>query len=468
MSYAVRVRRTVISLIVVVVAAIGGYLTWRWWSGRGTSVTYTTAPVTKGDVIQAVTASGTLSPVVKVDVGAQVTGRVQELFADYNDQVKAGQVIARIDPEVTRSTVTQQRARVTSARSDLARARATAANAALESTRALELSKSGAISKSEVDAALLAKRSAEAAVTGSQSQIVEAQAALSQAETSLNYTTIKSPIDGVVISRAVSVGQTVSASTSAPTLFTIAGDLRQMEVHTSVAESDVGQLRQGMRVEFTVDAFPDDTFSGTVKQVRYEATTVQNVVTYDAVVDVRNEDLKLRPGMTANATFVIAEARDVLVVSTKALRYRPPGAQADAPQGARRGGSGGGSAGGSGEGRRRWRDRERDGSGSGSGSGSGAPVVADGSGSGSTPAAAPRRRRPSAVWVLRAGKPERVRVETGLTDGSNTEITGGELKEGDVVIVADSTAKTPSGGPQPNQPFGPQRRSSSRGGRPAF
>jgi HlyD family secretion protein len=489
--YAVRVRRKIIPLITLVGLIVGGYFGYRWYKGEPTPLTFTTQAVSRGDVIQAVTASGTLSPVVKVDVGSQVSGRIQELLVDYNDKVTAGQIIARIDPETVKSAVQQANARVVAARSDLAKAKATAANAKLEYERAVELGKSGAISRSEIDAAQLAARSADAGVTSAQSNIVESQASLDQAKTNLTYTTIKSPIDGIVISRAVNVGQTVAASLSAPTLFTIAGDLKQMEVHTSVAESDVGQLTEGMRVEFTVDAFPDDTFEGKVKQVRFEATTVSNVVTYDAVVDVANDQLKLRPGMTANVTFVVAEAQDVLTVSAKALRYRPANAEqllgqlagADGERGER-------GERGSGE----WQGRKRRnesggatapaaGSGSAAASGSAAGSAAgssDGSAgsagvadaaiqpAGENPTPAPRERRggrnrrSQVAWVLRDGKPVPVRVNAGLTDGNVVEVKGGDLKEGDLVITADSSSKTT--GSAAGGALGGQRGGSRRGG----
>jgi HlyD family secretion protein len=489
--YAVRVRRKIIPLITSVGLLVGGYFGYRWYKGEPTPLTYTTQAVSRGDVIQAVTASGTLSPVVKVDVGSQVSGRIQELLVDYNDKVTAGQVIARIDPETVKSAVQQANARVVSARADLAKAKATAANAKLEYERAVELGKTGAISRSDIDAAQLAARSAEASVTSAQSNIVESQASLDQAKTNLTYTTIKSPIDGIVISRAVNVGQTVAASLSAPTLFTIAGDLKQMEVHTSVAESDVGQLTEGMRVEFTVDAFPDDTFTGTVKQVRFEATTVSNVVTYDAVVDVANDQLKLRPGMTANVTFVVAEAQDVLTVSAKALRYRPANAESLLYQ-LGEGSSADGERG-SGEWKGRRRRDESGGAASAQGSGSagsaaGSASVAQGSGSaagsadgsagvgeqiqpaGENPTPAPRgerrggrNRRFQVAWVLRDGKPFPVRANAGLTDGNVVEIKGGDLKEGDLVITADSSAKTTGSAPAGGGALGGQR-SGRRGG----
>jgi HlyD family secretion protein len=380
----------------VALAAAGWFAYARWRAPAPT--TFTTSPAGRGDVVTAVTASGTLSPVIQVDVGSQVSGRLAEVLVDYNDAVKAGQVIARLDPEVFESAVSQAKARLGSAKADLERARAVAKNARLQHTRIAGMVEAGLVAAADVDAALAETRSADSQVIAARAKVTEAEAALEQARTNLAYTTITSPIDGIVISRSVDPGQTVAASLSAPILFVIAGDLRDMEVHTSVAESDVGQLATGVKVEFSVDAFPERTFAGTVKQVRYEAQTVSNVVSYDAVISVRNEELLLRPGMTANATFVIAERADVLTVPSKALRYQPPRQARPARDG----------------------DDTR------------------------LPAATnPRRggRRGDAVWVLRDGAPVRVRVETGLTDGTVTEVTGGELAEGDLVITADSTAR---------------------------
>jgi HlyD family secretion protein len=405
-----RLARRVISTITLACLAAGGWFAWAHFRGGPTPTTYTTVEATQGDVIQSVTASGTLSPVVTVEVGSQTSGRIAELLVDYNSEVKAGQVIARLDPQITEGAVAQARARLSSARADLTRAQATLTNAKQTYERTVALEQAGSVATADVEAALAAKRSAEASVVAAKAGITEATASLKQADVNLAYTTITSPIDGVVISRSVDVGQTVAASLSAPVLFVIAEDLRKMEVHTSVAESDVGQLAAGMKVEFTVDAYPEDTFTGTVKQVRYEATTVSNVVTYDAVVEVTNDQLKLRPGMTANVTFVVADARDVLTVPSKALRYRP--ATAKKPERSERG---------------------------------------------------KRDRKSAAVWVLRDNVPVRVAVQTGLTDGTTTAVTSDELAPGDLVITGDSTAKKAT---TQTQGQGGNNRGSRGGGRP--
>src|SRR5688500_2412564 len=277
-----RLVRTLMTVAVLAGVAVGTWVGVSYWR-QAAPTTYTTSETRRGDVVSAATASGTLAPVVQVDVGSQVSGRVTELLVDYNDTVAAGQVIARIDPQQFESAVAQAKARLGSARADLTRTQAVVANAKAQHARVAGLIKDGAVAQAEVDAALADWKSAESQVVSARAGITEAQAALDQARTNLAYTTITSPIDGIVIARSVDVGQTVAASLSAPVLFVIAGDLRQMEVHTSVAESDVGQLVEGMKVEFSVDAFPEKTFTGTVKQVRFEATSVSNVVTYDAV-----------------------------------------------------------------------------------------------------------------------------------------------------------------------------------------
>ena len=389
-------RRAAILLASIAAVSAAGWFGYQRWSEEPPP-TYTTTAVRRGDVVQSVTASGTLSPVVQVEVGSQVSGRIKELFADYNDEVKKGQVIARIDPQTFETAVAQAQARLRSARADLVRLQAGSANAKAQYDRVAGLVASGAVARADVETALATYQAADAQVTAARANITEAEGAVEQAKTNLTYTTITAPIDGIVISRSVDVGQTVAASLSAPVLFVIAGDLRQMEVHTTVAESDVGQLKTGMPVRFTVDAFPDKTFTGAVKQVRFEAQTVSNVVTYDAVVGVENANLELRPGMTANATFVIAERKDVLVAPGKALRFRP--ATAERPDGATR-----------------QRSARPDG------------AARDGT-----------RRGGGAVWVLRNGAPARVAIQPGLADGSNVEVAGGELREGDLVITASGT-----------------------------
>lgn len=389
--------------VLVVAAVIGlGVIGWlaaaRWIGGGDAAPAYATQPVGRGDVVVTVTATGTLSPVVQVEVGSQVTGRIAELRADYNSRVEAGEIIAIIDPKRAESAVAQARARLASARAELARTQAVAVNARVQHQRLAALAERGAVAVSEVDAALAATRSADAAVKAAEAAVASAGAALEEAQVDLQYTTIRSPIDGVVVSRNVDVGQTVSASLQAPVLFVIAEDLTEMEVHTSVAESDVGRLEPGMTAEFTVDAFPERTFTGQVKQVRFEAATISNVVTYDAVVAVANPDLALRPGMTANVSFIVEARRDVVVVPQRALAYRPPGsAERPGPSGA-------------------------------------------------------------TVWVLRDGAPSPVDVEVGLSDGSQVEVTGGALEPGDPVITGDSaTRSTRPDQQQPGRRRGPMR-----------
>jgi HlyD family secretion protein len=406
-----RVVRRIVPFLAVAALAVGGWFAWKHFRGGPAAIKYTTTTAERGAVRQTVTASGTLSPVVRSTVGSQVSGRLTEVLVDYNDHVKKGQVLARLDKQLLAGQVAQARARLTSSRAELVRARVSAASAKLAYDRNASLIDSGAIAVADVDTAKAAYDTANATIDAAKAGIVESQASLTAAEANLAYTTITAPIDGVIISRSVDAGQTVAASLSAPELFVIAGDLSKMELHASVAEADVGQLADGLTVELAFDAYPDRTFTGLVRQVRNQATTTSNVVTYDAVVAVDNPDGALRPGMTATATFVIAASTDGLVVPQKALRYRPPGAPV-AGNGARRGSSENRTSGSEAA------DQTTD-----------APRK-------------PRGARGAAVWVLRAGVPVRVAVTPGLSDGTSIAVTGDELKEGDLVITADSTAKT--------------------------
>ncbi len=390
-------------------ALLAGALVAAWqvaarWREPAAAPKYTLAEVKRGDLRSQVTASGTLDPLVQVNVGSQVSGRVKELHVDFNDEVKKGQLIALIDPELFESDVAQAQARLASARAALERTQAQAADARTQSQRVTGLVESGAVARAEVDTAITSKRVADAAVVSARADVTLAKAALDQAQANLTYTKITSPIDGVVVSRSVDVGQTVAASLSAPILFVIAGDLRKMEVHTNVAEADVGQISPEQKAEFTVDAYPDRTFEGTVRQVRYAAQTVSNVVTYDAVVTVENEDLKLRPGMTVNVSFIVDERRDVMTVPNAAFRFQPAGAE-------------------------------------------------------------PQRGR--VVWVLRDAQPVApvaVPVRTGLSDGSATEIIEGDLRPGDSIILGDGSAPAAAAGQSRQGGQGGQSGQSGRGG----
>jgi HlyD family secretion protein len=324
--------------------------------------------------------------------------------------------------------VEQARANHAAARGNLAKARAQAIDARRQYRRNAELAGQKLIAQADLDTSQSNADAADAAVTAAEGGVAQASAALHQAQVNLAYTDIVSPTDGVVISRNVDVGQTVAASLQAPTLFVIAQDLVKMQVDTSVSEADVGRLRDGMPVSFTVDAYPGESFQGRVRQIRNAPQTVQNVVTYDAVIDVDNSALKLRPGMTANVTFVYAEKDDVLRVPNAALRFRPPPEML-----AREGGGAGG-------GRRGGR--------------AGVDGAADAPSAGSRGAAqaVPGASRPGApdgrvVWLSRDGRPRPVRIRTGISDGTMTEVVEGGLEPGDAVVTDSNAPARPQGGP---------------------
>jgi HlyD family secretion protein len=417
-----------VGLFVVVFAGVFG---WRWYEAKAaTPPVYDTAEVVHTDIRKLVTASGTLSPRVTVEVGSQVSGRIAEILVDFNTEVKKGQVVARLDTELLEADIAKAKASLKVAQASLQRAQSEAAVAKSERARTDKLVDQGILSRTEQETIAAADLSAKANVASARATLSQAQAALEQSQTNLRYAVILSPIDGVVISRDVDIGQTLAASMTPPILFTIAEDLRKMEVHTSVAESDVGQVQAGMKVEFTVDAHPGKTFAGVVKEVRFSPTTVQNVVTYDAVVSIENPELQLRPGMTAQVSFIAEERNDVLAVPNAALRFRPPTAEDDeAPAKAeskRAGGSG----------------RTREGAG--------------------------RSRK---VYVHVDGRIEEREIEVGLADERATEVLAGELAAGEQVVTGveapvgtegDAKAAAPAQGKAPAG--GQQRRTGGRGG----
>jgi HlyD family secretion protein len=416
-----------IALLVVIALGVGF---WRFRLGRrGADVDYKTAAVEQRRIVGKVTASGTLSALVTVQVGTQVSGRVQKLFADFNSQVKKGEVVAKIDPALFEAAVQQAQANYRSALASVATAEATALNARKQADRTRALHDQNLAAQADLDTAEAALATSAAAVDAAKASVAQALASLHQAEVNLSYTNIASPIDGVVISRAVDVGQTVAASLQTPTLFTIAQDLTKMQVDTSVAEGDVGRLQVGMRSFFTVDSFPGERFYGRIRQIRNAATTVQNVVTYDAVIDVDNPELKLRPGMTANVTVVYAERPNAVAVSNAALRFRPPPSLAGTAateepshrtHGDGRGDGGEGRAEGQAQGHGEWHRSSQSGD--------------------------PAETR--TVWVLRPGttKPQPLVVHVGLTDGTVTEIVDGGLNAGDLAVIdlASSDAPVPA------------------------
>jgi HlyD family secretion protein len=287
------------------------------------SPAFVTAPVTRGEVVDTVAATGTLEAVTTVQVGTQVSGTIKSLHADYNSIVRRGQVVAELEPSLFQTQVDQARATVVRLQADVERARVEVADTAVKFRRATELWDKQLIPRTDLEAAETAARQAEASLKAAEAQVTQAQASLNQAQVNFSHTIIRAPIDGVVISRAVDVGQTVAASTSAPTLFVIANDLSRMQVKASIDESDIGRIRAGQPVTFKVDAYPGDIFHGAVSQVRLEPVTEQNVVSYVTMIDVANPAMKLRPGMTANVTVEIARADAALRVPNSALRFRP-------------------------------------------------------------------------------------------------------------------------------------------------
>lgn len=278
---------------------------------------------TRGTIVSAVAATGTLQAVTTVEVGTQVSGTVQVLNADFNSIVRKGQVLARLDPSLYQSAIEQARANLARAEADLERLRVAAADSTSKLQRARELAARQLIPAADLDSADVTVRSAQAQVRSAQAQVTQARASLTQAQVNLDKTVITSPIDGIVISRNVDIGQTVAASLQAPTLYRIAADLAQMQLKASIDESDLGRVTRGQAVTFTVDAYPGETFSGTVDQIRLNPVVESNVVTYAAMITAPNPGLKLKPGMTANLTVVVAQRDGVVRIPAAALRFRP-------------------------------------------------------------------------------------------------------------------------------------------------
>jgi HlyD family secretion protein len=397
---------------------------------------FDTVNADRGRVTARVTATGALSALVTVQVGSQVSGRIAELNVDFNSRVTKGMVIGRIDAELFRAALEQARANLEAAKGNLARAEAQAEDAARQAERSSTLADRRLIAPADRDTAVSNAKAARAQVLATRGSVAQALAAAHQAEVNLTYTSIVSPIDGVVISRNVDVGQTVAASLQAPTLFTIAEDLKRMQVDTSVPEADVGKLTAGMKATFSVDAYPGRPFEGRVRQIRNAPQTVQNVVTYDAVIDVDNPDLVLKPGMTANVSFVYADREDVVRLPNAALRFRPPADMGGGDPSARAPGGAG-------------RPEQR-------GGGANARTAgANGGRPGPAVAGAPGGRT---VWRLEGTEPQPVRVETGVTDGSWTELVSGEVNAGDRLIVGiprEASSGAPGGVGGPGGPGGP-------------
>lgn len=357
--------------ILLLIAGWGG---WHWWNGGTPSVHYKTALVDRGPITAIVTATGTVNPVVSVLVGSQVSGKIAKLFADFNSVVTQGQVLAQIDQQPFLARLSQARAAVKSATGNLAKAKNLAAQRKRERDRMAALRPQAFVSQADLDLADTNYRDAAAQVDVAQAQLDQAHATQASAELDLGYTTISSPVNGIVVSRNVDVGQTVAATFQTPTLFVIAQDLTQMQVNANVSESDIGGVTEGRPATFRVDAYPKQFFDGIVTQVRNAPVSIQNVVTYDVIITVDNREMKLKPGMTANVTIVTARKEEPLRVPNGALRFRMPNVPVD--------------------------------------------------------------RKLTQLWVLdNAAPPRQTTVTTGIGDSLFTEIVDGPVKAGDAVIV---------------------------------
>ena len=389
----VLMRRILLMTAVLLVGlAIGGYV---FFNGeRKVPVRYRTAMIERGPVISVVTATGSVNPVVSVQVGTQVSGMIKSLHADFNSVVKAGDIVATIDPEPFRARRDQAASNLEMARANVARAKNEQAQRQRELSRAQSLAAQQFVSQNDVDMALTNAQGASAQVNVAIAQVKQAEATLNAAELDLKYTTIRSPVNGIVVARNVEVGQTVAASFATPNLFLIALDLTKMQVDTNVSESDIGGITEGKEATFTVDAYPGIPFAGTIRQVRLAPIAVQNVVTYNVVIGVENKDLRLKPGMTANVSIVVAQRDNVLKIPNAALRFSPQKFEPQASRGT---------------------------------TVKSAPVpplmAADG------PSLRP-------IWKqTEDGDPVAVMIQTGISDGASTEILSGAVAEDDEVLV---------------------------------
>ena len=375
----------ILLIIVIVIIAAGLFL---YLKGNGKDAAFKTEKVSRGEIKSVVTATGTVNAVTTVSVGSQVSGTIKRLMVDYNSPVKKDQLLAQIDPSTFQAQVDQAMANLWSAKANMEKA----AVATLDARRTLQRSKDlfaqNFIARSDLDTAETNALSAEAQQKVSQAQVGQAQAALKIAETNLQYTNILSPVNGTVISRSVDIGQTVAASFQTPTLFSIAQDLTKMQIDTNVDEADIGKILVGQAVSFTVDAYPDTIFTGKVAVVRNAPITVSNVVTYDVVIQVENPQLKLKPGMTANVSITIEIHPDVLRIPNAALRFKPADTIVIS-------------------------EKKRDKQGA----------------------------KKTKVWILEKDKPKSVNVTIGLSDGSYTEISVGELKENQEIITDNLNGK---------------------------
>jgi HlyD family secretion protein len=446
-----------IAVAVVVIAAVAlGLGAFR--GKKNGAVKYRTEALTKGDIEALVVTTGTLNPLRLVEVGSQVSGKIDKIYVDFNSQVKEGQILAELDPSLLKAKIDQNNASYLSATASLERSRVTLENLRKKHERGKTLFEKKLISYEENEAAEAAYLEAQTDVRSAEARVVQAKSSLDSSRVDLGYATIRSPIDGIVINRLINIGQTVAASFQAPKLFEIANDLGKMQVECAVDEADIGKVKEGQKVRFSVDSFPDETFIGTVNQVRFSPTTTSNVVTYTTIVDVDNQSLKLRPGMTATVSIIAGEAKNVLRVPNGALRFTPTLPAEEIQKLMMEAGQ------------RMMAGRQAE-SGqppAGTSPASGGPAAAGPQtmtfGGNGAPSQGSRFRQPSHVWYQdEAGKLQVVFIRPGVADMAYTEVLRGDLKEGQLVILGQGsssptgTATTQGGPPRGMIMMGPPR-----------
>lgn len=406
-------KKLIIPAVLAAVAVIAGIIGVSLYKGKKPEITYRTARVERGPLVSSVSSTGTVAAVVTVQVGTQVSGTIQKLFVDYNTVVKKGQVIAQLDPALYLAAAEQAKGNYLNAQGTLEKLKADLVDARRSLERNRQLLQGGIISQSDFDTSENRYNQAAAAVKAAEGSVTQTRGAYDKALTDLRNATIRSPVDGIVVSKSVDVGQTVAASFQTPTLFTIARDLTKMEIDSSVDESDISRVRVGQPVTFTVDAYPETRFTGTVRQIRNQGVVTQNVVTYVVVVDVDNRDLKLKPQMTANVNIETSRKEDILKIPAAALRFKP--------KTSREGG-----------------DRKPD---------------AGASAGGKRSAA----RRGEQVYLLTPEKtPRPVPVKTGISNDGFIELVKGDLRENDEVIVEQSSTGQKKQGSMGGSPMGPR------------
>jgi HlyD family secretion protein len=427
-----KMKKRIIISVVIFVVIVGVVLIFTLFRHKGSQSTkFKTEPISRGDIESVVITTGSLNPVTTIEVGSQVSGRIAKIYADFNSRVKKGQVVAELDQSLFLTRVQQNQANYESVKASLEKAKVTLDNYKKKYDRALELFQKELISYEEKETAETQYYNAVADLKSAEAHLEQAESQLESSKVDLAYTVIHSPIDGIVISRNVSVGQTVAASFQAPVLFEIANDLSKMQVECSVDEADIGKIKEKQRASFTVDAFPDEKFTGTVTQVRYSPEISQNVVTYTTIVDVDNPEMKLRPGMTATVSIIVGEAKNVLKVPNTALRFTPtlsPEEMRKIMENMREEMMARRQAATPDAGSRQKIERQ------------GGQRPPQGLTQGSFGSQSGRFSQIPRVWIEdEGGKIRPVFIKTGVTDNSYTEVVGGNLKEGQLVLTGISS-----------------------------